>query len=91
MKTHRVRWFLAALLVLSIPAAQSLAQEAKVNNTVDIQKAQEDQAFALGIEAFICSYPTVVTAVTAEVGTSTDKPLPNGHAPFNSFPSDRQM
>ena len=33
----------------------------------------------------IWAYPLAITAVTAELATSTDKPLPNGHAPFNTF------
>lgn len=49
------------------------------------QKAEEELAFSLGVQAYIWSYPLAITAATAEVATSTDKPLPNGHAPFNSF------
>ena len=31
------------------------------------------------------AYPLAITAATAEIAINTDKPLPNGHAPFNSF------
>ena len=51
----------------------------------NIEQAQEDLAFARGVEAYIWAYPLAITAATAEIATNTDKPLPNGHAPFNSF------
>ena len=38
-----------------------------------------------GRRAYIWAYPLAITAATAELATSTDKPLPNGHAPFNQF------
>ena len=51
----------------------------------NIEQAQEDLAFARGVEAYIWAYPLAITAATAEIATNTDKPLPNGHAPFNTF------
>jgi hypothetical protein len=52
---------------------------------LNIEQAQEDLAFARGVDATIWAYPLAITAVTAELATSTDKPLPNGHAPFDTF------
>jgi hypothetical protein len=52
---------------------------------VDVEQAERDQAFALGVQAYIWAYPLVVSAATAEAVTHTDKPLPNAHAPFNSL------
>lgn len=53
--------------------------------TVNVQQAQEDLAFALGVQATIWAYPLVITAATAQSLTATDKPLPSGRAPFNMF------
>jgi len=47
--------------------------------------ADEDLAFSIGVQAWIWGYPLVVSAATALVATGTDRPLPNGHAPFNAF------
>ncbi|MBL0075856.1 MAG: DUF1254 domain-containing protein [Rhodocyclaceae bacterium] len=52
---------------------------------INLQQAQEDLAFALGVQATIWAYPLVITAATAQSLTATDKPLPSGRAPFNSF------
>lgn len=52
---------------------------------VNIQQAEEDLGFALGVEAYIWGYPLVITAATTLVVTDTDKPLPNAHAPVNAF------
>ena len=62
-------------------AGTTNAQDQKLN----IEQAEEDLAFARGVDAYVWAYPLVITAVTAELATSTDKPLPNGHAPFNTF------
>ena len=62
-------------------AALAHAESAPPN----IEQAQEDLAFARGVEAYIWAYPLAITAATAEIATNTDEPLPNGHAPFNSF------
>jgi len=78
---------LAALCVSAALAAGGLVApaHAQQSNAVDVQQAQEDLAFAVGVAAYCWAYPLVITAATAEVATSTDKPLPNGHAPFNMF------
>ena len=65
--------------------APALAEVGKPTSSVNVEQAKRDLAFALGVEAFIWSYPLTITAATAEVATNTDKPLPNGHAPFNNF------
>ena len=61
------------------------AQSAKPSSLIDTQRAEEELAFAVGVQAYIWSYPLAITAATAEMATSVDKPRPNGHAPFNSF------
>lgn len=63
----------------SVPTAK--AEGAPPN----IEQEQEDLAFTRGVEAYIWAYPLAITAATAEIATNTDRPLPNGHAPFNSF------
>ena len=70
----------AFLLALS-PLAAAQAQQ----SGVDIAQAEEDQAFALGAQAYVWGYPLAITGATAVVVTDTDKPLPNAHAPFNTF------
>ena len=74
---------IAAAMVAGLPfmPAALAADPAPVN----IEQAQEDLAFARGVEAYIWAYPLAITAATAEIATNTDKPLPNGHAPFNNF------
>ncbi len=65
-------------------ALLSLAANAQTS-VPDIAQAEEDQAFALGAQAYVWGYPLVISAATALVVTDTDKPLPNGRAPFNTF------
>jgi hypothetical protein len=47
--------------------------------------AEEAMAFSLGLQAYIWGYPLAISAATALLATNTERPLPNGHAPFNSF------
>jgi len=47
--------------------------------------AEEALAFSVGVQAYIWGYPLAISAATALLATHTDRPLPNGHAPFNSF------
>lgn len=69
------------------------AQESKPNDAsvstappvVNVQQAQEDLAFALGVQATIWTYPLVITAATAQGLTAVDSPQSNGQAPFNQF------
>lgn len=71
----------------------AMAQETKAPDSpqapappaLNVQQAQEDLAFAVGVQATIWTYPLVITAATAESVTATDKPMPNGRAPFNTF------
>lgn len=70
-------------LLVACFGSPSLAQTQPA--PLNIQQAQEDLAFARGVDAYIWAYPLAITAATAELATSTDKPLPNGHAPFNTF------
>jgi hypothetical protein len=70
----------ALTLLLAWCGAPSRAQ-----TPPNFEQAEEDLAFARGIEAYVWAYPLVITAATAGVATNTDKPLPNGHAPFNQF------
>ena len=70
-------------LFLAFCAVPAFAQADSV--PTNIEQAQEDLAFARGVEAYVWAYPLAITAATAEIATNTDKPLPNGHAPFNSF------
>ncbi len=77
-------------LICSMLIATAWAQESKPVSAaapavVNVQQAQEDMAFALGVQATIWAYPLVITAATALNITATDKPLPNGQAPFNTF------
>jgi hypothetical protein len=53
--------------------------------SLNIEQAQENLAFARGVDAYIWAYPLAITAATAELATNTDKPIPNGHSPFNTF------
>jgi len=48
-------------------------------------QADEDLAFSIGVQAYVWGYPLVISGATALVATNTDKPLPNAHAPFNTF------
>jgi hypothetical protein len=75
---------LAALGALSLLLAWC-GSPSRAQTPPDFEQAEENLAFARGIEAYIWSYPLAITAATAEIATSTDKPLPNGHAPFNQF------
>ncbi len=70
-------------LLIACSGAAALAQPP--NAPLNMEQAEEDLAFARGVEAYIWAYPLAITAATAEIATSTDKPLPNGHAPFNAF------
>ena len=56
-----------------------------IERAVSEDQAEEDLAFSIGAQAYVWGYPLVVSAATALVATNTDRPLPNGHAPFNSF------
>ena len=71
-------------LIVACSGAPSLAQAPKATPP-NFEQAEEDLAFARGIEAYIWAYPLAITAATAEVATNTDRSLPNGHAPFNQF------
>ena len=71
---------LALSLTLS-PMTGVLAQ----NSTVDVAQADRDQGFALASQAYVWGYPLAITAATAIPITATDRPLPNAHAPFNTF------
>lgn len=51
----------------------------------DVAVADEELAYSIGVQAYVWGYPLVVSAVTAMVVTATDRPLSNGHAPFNQF------
>jgi hypothetical protein len=74
----------ATTLSFATLATQSWSQEIKPV-AVNVQQAQEDLAFAVGVQATIWAYPLVITAATSELITSTDKPQPDGRAPFNSL------
>jgi hypothetical protein len=63
----------------------SVCADTKPHNPVNVQQAEEDLAFVRGVEAYIWAYPLAISAATAMFATNTDKPLPNGHAPFNNF------
>lgn len=83
-----VRFAIATLASCCGLASSAVAQEAKPPAGpagVNVAQAQEDLAFALGVQATIWAFPLVITAATAEGITATDRPLPNGRAPFNSF------
>lgn len=73
------------MLTISSGAAPALAQQIKPAIMLNIPQAQEDLAFALGVQATVWSYPLVISAATAAVVTATDRALPNGRAPFNTF------
>jgi hypothetical protein len=75
---------LAALGALSLLVA-FCGSPSRAQTPPNFEQAEEDLAFARGIEAYVWAYPLVITAATAGVATNTDKPLPNGHAPFNHF------
>jgi hypothetical protein len=81
---------LARLIPLSVVACLGIAASSQAvaqskAGSVDIAQAEEDQGFALGVEAYVWGYPLAITASTALGVTDTDKPLPNAHAPFNTF------
>ena len=75
---------LGALSML-VPCCGAAGFTQAQKDTPNMQQAEEDLAFARGVEAYIWAYPLAITAATVEIGTSTDKPVPNGHAPFNNF------
>ena len=51
----------------------------------NIEQAQEDLAFARGVEAYVWAYPLAITAATAEIATTTDRSLPTS-APMADLP-----
>jgi hypothetical protein len=85
MKAPTTIGLFVVLMATLAGIAPTPAQETKSANAVNSQQAEEDLAFALGVEAYIWSYPLMMSGATAEVATATDKPLPNGRAPFNTF------
>ena len=82
MKMLGVFGFLSLFIACS--GGSALAQTPQ-STPPNFEQAEEDLAFARGVEAYIWSYPLAITAATAEIATHTDKPQPNGHAPFNQF------
>ncbi len=81
----RVGFHASRALVLAAALCGVAATAQAESPPPNIEQAQEDLAFARGVEAYVWAYPLAITAATAEIATNTDKPLPNGHAPFNSF------
>jgi hypothetical protein len=81
MKLRTAFGSMSLLVACFGPPALAQPQQAPLN----IEQAQEDLAFARGVDAYIWAYPLAITAATAELATSTNKPLPNGHAPFHTF------
>lgn len=77
---------LCAVLAVSVSAqdAKPLAPSAAAA-AVNVQQAQEDLAFALGLQATVWAYPLVITAATAQSLTAAEKPQADGRAPFNHF------
>ena len=47
--------------------------------------AGEQVAQESAVKAYVWGYPLVISAATALVATNADKPMPNAHAPVNSF------
>lgn len=71
MKRSIIQTVLAASVGAAMVLSGALVQASEVN----IAQAEEDQAFALGVDAYVWGYPLVVTGATAL----------DAHAPFNTF------
>ncbi len=54
-------------------------------NTIEI--SDEEQAYKTAVDAYIWAYPMVSIGVTCAMATNVPKPLPNAHAPLNTFGS----
>jgi hypothetical protein len=90
---HQAFWgrlllaWLAIIFLLS--AGPGLAQKTEPPAAPTPDQAKEKEAFDIGVEAYIYSYPLVTMEMTRRVMTNVDKPQ-GSHAPMGQFANLRQ-
>jgi hypothetical protein len=75
------------LALLALSACNDGKKQNKQTKTKSAEISTEDQTFKTAVEAYIWAYPMVSIGVTCALVTNVPKPLPNAHAPINSFGS----
>jgi len=68
-------------------ASCSDSKKQNPSETQAVKVSEEDQAYQAGVDAYIWAYPMVSIGVTCAMATDVPQPLPNAHAPINSFGS----
>lgn len=63
------------------------SSEKKIKN----EDRKNSEIFQEAVDAYIWAYPLVSIGVSAHIITNTPKPLPNAHAPFNTFGSVNKL
>jgi len=79
---HRLGALAAAML--TVGCASTSAEQKQADAARSAEQAREQQAFELGVEAYIYGYPLVTMDMTRRVMTNTKRPLAN-HAPMGQF------
>ena len=83
MKTMRALGCLGAI-ALATACASTSEHEGPAKTVSAAEQAREQEAFELGVEAYIYGYPLVTMDMTRRVMTNTARPLAN-HAPMGQF------
>ena len=78
--------FLSFALFAVIACNDSEKHSTKPSTTAN-KISEEEQAYKTAIDAYVWAYPMVSIGVTCAMVTNVPKPLPNAHAPLNTFGS----
>lgn len=75
------------IIISFVLLALMACNDKKKQSENETSEQTEEQAYKTAVDAYIWAYPLVSIGVSAKLITNTPKPLPNAHAPFNSFGS----
>ena len=88
------RIMLSAVLCLTLTACGEKPDKAKAEKTnaeatakAAVDRAREDEAAKVGVDAVVYGLPLVIAELTKRVQTNVAAPEPNAHAPVNQFGS----
>ena len=76
---------IAAAMLLTMAVARSPAAQEEQGFDAELYGAQEAQAFALGVQAYVYGYPLVEMERTRRLTTAVSEPDQKGRAPVNNF------